>query len=563
MPGTLIAVAPGDCLSRSPLISGGELAKHIDPAPTSTMALPTSVRNNVSARDVVLPIWDQIAMRSYMRCAFCFPLEGATTEAALEHIRLSLARLSRQRPDFAAAIEVRDDPSRTGVVHLCFRDGDDIPFEVVDVANGDDESVMAEDWWAGGRTYEDLKAAEFPPQAFVHPRFKGPITTARVPVAQVTAYLVPGGLILAVFLHHSFADGECMKVFIETLAGQTRGEPVMGHPDCLKDPVLCDAGARDHESIEGSDEVDVEEYTLTSEPCAGPTSPCLEPGGVPISEIEKTGKIFVFRLDKLAELRTKLAEYLAEAGSTNNGHINGANNCHNGAHNGSHNSKGTSTYPTIYTCIATLSWIHATRARHLDPHTYTSGKAPVETTRARLQTMVNWKARAFRPVSDKYFGNATSIAITGAPLADVLQAGSRAETSDKTLAAITAQVARTISSVDDEFVAKRARLLSRVRDFRTVGLRFDPRTEHDLGFNTWRWFGADSVWVIPGVNGGRGTKADAVRRPQDMWNMSGAVIMPAREGSECLELLVTLPKTSMEVLCQDEGWLRWVERVVG
>lgn len=531
------------------------------------MALPSSNPDSGSVqRDIVLSIWDQIAMRSYMRCAFCFPLEKADTHLALEHIRAALARLSRQRPDFAASVEVRDDPSRAGVVHLCFRQDDEIPFEVVDVpaAGSSDRDDAAEDWWAGGRTYGDLKAAEFPPQAFVHPRFKGPSST-RVAVAQVTAYLVPGGLVLAVFLHHSFADGECMKVFIEAFAGQTRGEPVMGHPgNFTMEAEECGGGAENQERVEAELEDEVEEYTLSGTPCAGPTSPCLQAGGVPMAEIEKIGKTFVFRLDKLEELRSLLAGYLAAAGDTN-GSTNGANG-HNSVRNGSHHTNGdatASTYPTIYTCIATLTWIHATRARHLDPHTYTSGKGSIETTRARLQTMVNWKSRAFKSVSDKYFGNATAIAITCTPLADVLNAGSNDEGSDRRLAAITAQVAHTIRSVDASFVAKRARLVNSVRDFRTVGLRFDPRTEQDLGFNTWRWFGADSVWTIPGVNGGKGTKADAVRRPQDMWNMSGAVILPAREGAECLELLVTLPKTSMDVLLRDEGWMRWVDRVVG
>ncbi len=106
----------------------------------------------------------------------------------------------------------------------------------------------------------------------------------------------------------------------------------------------------------------------------------------------------------------------------------------------------------------------------------------------------------------------------------------------------------------------RTDFFSLVADPRHVGLDFDPRTPQDLGFNTWRYFGADTRWHIPGL---AAPTPDAMRRTQDEWNMSGSLILPAKADSTVHELLVTLPQSAMDLLCQDDGWMAWVDKVIG
>ena len=185
---------------------------------------------------------------------------------------------------------------------------------------------------------------------------------------------------------------------------------------------------------------------------------------------------------------------------------------------------------------------------------------------------------------------------------------------------------REIRGVDGEFVRTRIELFEGARDPRVLGLVMDPRVGADLAFNTWREFGADTLWELgmddfaqngvengiedgeaaengtaedgisengeamngeshAGENGkavdgenaahengkamvnrnGRttGVKPDKLRRSQDDWNMGGTLILPAREGSTDYEVLLTIPGPAMDLLCRDWGFMRWVSGVVG
>jgi hypothetical protein len=459
-------------------------------------------------------------MRGYMRVVLCFPFEDAGRPSAVLHLRSALHRLSRLRPDLAGSISTGPDGHVQGCVFLQTSPGDEIRFEHSDIS---DEFEYG--------SFDDLQRAEFPPAAFVHPRFAlAPATEdgGLMGIAAIKAFFIKGGLLLAVFYTHAIADGDGLRMLIEAVAAQTRDDPVPSGVDCL-DHRTAEAQS-ERQFFAGSKIEDIlplcPEYAILDTP-VGPTAPRPRPGGTPADDIKKIGKTFVFDNEKLKELRRRLQHITGEPAP-----------------------------PSNYVTLAALTWAYATKARLAD-EAYVSKGTP--DTPAKLQTMVNWKSRVDPPMTN-HAGNATAVAVTAAPTRSVAAAAAAGEAGLAGLAALTRAIARTITGVDSAFVATRARLFAALPDPRLLGLAFDPRTAQDLGFNTWRYFGADVEFAIPGA---LARTPAAVRRAQDAWNMSGALILPAREGSGEHALLVTLPVTAMEKLVEEEGWRRWVDRVVG
>lgn len=452
-------------------------------------------------KTVPLSVWDQVSMRSYMRVVLCFPFlaNGDNLARASSCLRSALARLKEQRPDFAGRILAGNDDDR-GRVFLRTSPSDSIPFEMQ--ALGDDFA-----------SYETLKSAAFPPEDFVHPRFSIPhnLDKGPAPVASIKAFAIQGGLMLTVFFHHSIADGECLRIFLESFAAQTRKTPIrapfMPQFDFPK------------QTLSRADSAELvshlPEYTLLPEPY-GPTVPYIPAGGVPIDEIDRTGKIFTFDNDRLACLRRALAKVMKR-----------------------------SKVPSNYTCLAAWAWAHISRARMRDdefvPRTATDLPA-------RLQTMVNWKKRVDGNARyENYFGNATAIAVTTSVASELASACQDLSS----LGCLVRRIEASIQSVDDAFVNKRTAFFDSISDPRRVGLASDPRTPTDLAFNTWRFFGADTAWDIPGVPS---RVPDTVRKAQETWGLAGALILPARKTSQVHELLITLPSSSMRILCQDKDW---------
>jgi hypothetical protein len=123
-----------------------------------------------------------------------------------------------------------------------------------------------------------------------------------------------------------------------------------------------------------------------------------------------------------------------------------------------------------------------------------------------------------------------------------------------------------IRGVDDDFVALRTAMIRAAPDPRLVGLATDPRDPRDFYFNTWRHFGAETRWSIPGLLGEGGDDIgltpDAIRRAQSEWNMGAGLILPGRNSSPRFEVLVTLDVDAMTVMCDDSKWNSFVDEIV-
>ncbi|KAK9771593.1 hypothetical protein SCAR479_11664 [Seiridium cardinale] len=459
----------------------------------------------------LLSIWNQSSPRVYISVILCFPFDNAFMEHAVEHIETSLKRLGRERPLFASRLQAASS-TQPGHAHLIQSPEFDIPFEV------------SSEPCANIVDYEQMRQDGFPPGLFIQPRFGIPgvigTETGPLPVSRVHALVIDGGLLLGVYLHHSLCDGDSLRIFLECFAAETRGDSI-DHPS-----EQAFDGPRSRQLTNGSLSSLVSkcpEYTLLPQ-YNGPTQPRLLDSGTPLDAIPKIGKIFVFKKKRIAELQ-KALEYYCPSGVV----------------------------PSKYTCLAALSFAHIVRAR-LQTERFLP---PIEAKgSARLWNSVNWRSRAFQDLTGDYFGNAALPAVTKATRRRIV----RACEDTSTLASLAPLIKSSIDAVDEAYVKRRLAMVSALPDPRIIGVNYDPRMAQCLAFNTWRHFGADAVWDIPGVPVG---KPDAIRRAHGSWNLGTALILPARASSDCQELFVSLSQVAMDALCKDEGWLRWVDRVIG
>lgn len=476
---------------------------------------------------VLLPVWDQTAVRVYLQLAFCFPFDRQTSSpgASESHIRASLDRLSRQRPDFAARLNLDDQ----GRVWLERRPDDAIPFAVL----GTDAARFFSGLYP---TYEELRDSEFPPNAFIHPELAidGALKPGcPVPAVQVQVSYIDGGLILWTNTHHSLMDGDGARWFIKCFAAQTCGEEIKGPDDVA--PV--------------SMRLLQEENTETDNPHLGDSlnekketqkalSSLQKP---PSKEIKQVDRILVFRDKALHELREELS--LSSLWNPDSGGI-----------------------PSSYVALSALTWAHITKARVSEIQA--KGTERVDpSSPAKMFTPVDWKKRAFQETAHEYFGNAVVFPSIQVPVGEVLAATSSSSSGDMNgISHLAHLIQQSISSVDEEYVAERIKAMEAPEEPQSTHPGIDPVPWEDLGVNTWRFLGAGSDWNIPGI---KTSRPDAIRRVGGKIGSDKALILPMREAEGNMEtggvteLLVWLPYDVMDLLLQDKDYMRWVDHVVG
>ncbi|KAH9906028.1 hypothetical protein F4778DRAFT_769829 [Xylariomycetidae sp. FL2044] len=467
-------------------------------------------------REEPLSVWNRCAPRVYICVVLCFPCDDERRDTAATHIESSLKRLAKERPIFAGRLKA----SSSGGISIHYAPSNDIPFEVLPT----DEVRQ--------RHYEDMRDRGFPPSDFISPQFAVSGSAApgsgSIPMSKVQAGFCRGGLLLHIFLHHGLVDGGSLKVFLESFGAQTRNvltnlpsDQAFPGTTSFRD-VWVPAHMHDVTSFRNL-VAKCPEYTILSD-LSGPTQPRLLKTGLSISHIEKTGRIFVFKNERLQQLREKTRA------------------CNNSFE-----------LPSSYTCLAALAFAHITKAR-IEADRYHLGAPPRPT--ATLWNSVNWRTRAFREATGNYFGNAALPAVTKISMPQLMAACY----DDRELARLVPAVKASIDVVDEEYVRRRHAMLSQVPDPRLVGVNYDPRMAEVLAFNTWRHFGADVEWSIPGVSV---SKPDAIRRAHGGWNLGTALILPAKLDSPTQELFVSLSAEAMKLLLADGGWMQWVENVIG
>ncbi|KAK7924288.1 hypothetical protein PG985_006342 [Apiospora marii] len=455
-----------------------------------------------------LSIWNQHAPRVYISVVLCFPHDGQPAQPTLSHLKSRLAFLARKRPIFAARLRI--DP-RSGVIQMSQDPKNEIPLEF---SRGDERE-----------RYDEMKSKGFPPELFLGDKTRPSVsfdnTQKPIPACTVHARFVQGGLFLVSNLQHAVCDGETLREFLECFAAETRGDALRG-PSSPSFPNL------GHQQATSSDRFQdliamCPEYTTLPDK-TGPTQPRFLDGVTPLQQIDKVGRIFTFTDERIKELQRLTCSEPSD-----------------------------NEMSSTYACLAALAFTHIVRARIETEEFIGSAE---ETDVATLWNSVNWKYRALIDRAKDYLGNATFPTFATVPAARLMEA-----TEDTAqLADIIPPITRSIDAIDDKYVEQRLEMLGACPDPRLVGVNSDPRQSNYLAFNTWRHFGADAEWKIPGVPV---TKPDAIRRGLPSWTLNTALILPAAASSKSQELFVCLSRVAMDRLCADQTWLSWVDRVIG
>ncbi|KAK5991674.1 Trichothecene 8-O-acetyltransferase-like protein [Cladobotryum mycophilum] len=475
----------------------------------------------------LLSTWNQVAPRAYICKWYCFPYDReGNLEDLREHLIAALHQLAKHFPDLAAKVFLLSNP--LGCLCIELDDHAEIPLKVFNAHD------------SFGWTYDELKSQGFPARAFVDTSFDLPYRLQEdkqgIPVFEVHARLIEGGLLLGIYSHHSISDGTGLDNYISSFAELTRdpnqtlklqcpADIDIDLPETIENARLMNVGNRTFQELLEL----CPEYSLLPSP-TGPTQFRALPTGLPIENIQKTGRIFVVGAQKITTIREKVLEHLGTESSER--------------------------LPSTFTCLAGIIWAHVTKARLRSPKNLLSSSTDklIAPERVRLMICINWRRRAFTSIMDASAGNTIALPVATVDIATLLAVSDGDENvAYKALAVVAQAIDTTISSVNEDFVALRTSTIRAAPDPRLIGLTADLRDPQDFYINTWRHFGADTRdGIIP----------DAVRKAQAGWDMGAALVLPAKKNSLNIEVLVRLDIDSMATLCSDSRWGDWVDKVI-
>ncbi|KAG8158896.1 hypothetical protein KVR01_011339 [Diaporthe batatas] len=457
--------------------------------------------------------FDQASLRTYIQIVLAFPLaDDASAQAIYEHLRASLNHVGQAFPVLATKLQL--ETSRFGQEAFLTPSQEEIPL-VADI---------------GGADYASLAARGFPAHEFIRPDFdlnntlklnEGP-----VPVAHARVRFISGGFLLFCSVHHSAADGYGLGQFVEAFAAATRGLEIMGEPsrtvlDLPQDPDISE------ETLLTLSQ-GCPEFAVVLEPNSLPSLPDILPGGTPSREIPSEAKIFVFRIDKIDELRTKVNEALGPNARLQK--------------------------PSAFMVLAALTWAHVTKARCGSEQC--TAPPSTDADLGKIFIPIDFRRRFHEETLD-YFGNAVVTIPIETPVKELISVCG--EQNLPAFAKLVNLIADAVAGVGQADILRREALFRRLGDCRRLVLSQDRRLRGQIQLNSWRYFGGNNVWEIPGM-GSR--KPDAVRRIQGEVSPGNALLLPLNSESEFYEMSLALPTVSMSALLRDEEWMSWVDRVI-
>ncbi|KAM0284022.1 hypothetical protein ACHAQH_002217 [Verticillium albo-atrum] len=476
--------------------------------------------------------WNQTARRQYISACLCFPFDNLTPRSdVIEHLQAAISRLETKQPILASEIHLY---KQSGTLYLAYEPPNCFENKTTGVTV---EERPVDDLGDNfPRSYQELRDTQWPPGLFMNKShiydWDSLNTLARAMALRLQVTFLEDGLLLWVHLHHSIADGTCLGSLIVALAAETRG--VSGSSSLQMSPFQPATLTRSIAPDISWDDL------LASCPEMG-----LFPEGTPFSSVGGplprpgcstatgpcTSVIFVFKVALLKSIGEMIRVISPVDGP-----------------------------PSTFVVLAALTWAYVTRARYR--HEVRADRATPEF--ATMALGVSWRERAFRDDVAGYFGNASAapvVRVSRDLLLGLAGPSSAPGSVAAWLPAVAASIQQAIREVDEPFVATRTALMDKaVGEGRVLGHRSCPGCAADLGMNSWRHFGGDAEWGIPGVGV---DKADRVRLVSRGAGCGGALVLPAKREAEELELLVTLTEGSMRELTACQEWTTMVDRVVG
>jgi hypothetical protein len=440
----------------------------------------------------------------------CFEFNNNDEAAAVAHLRSCTVKLGQKRPILKSIIKA-DEP--IALINTAGRH--DIPVEVHDVRE------------EFGHNYEYLRQESFPASAFINKVFDVPIgEIAHALIIRI--YIIDGGLILGIHLHHSLGDGQCIDDVISWLSAESRGEDEYHtKPLTILSP-FCEAQSLSRDNSEGC---------LITPECVSqrlPERTLLSRSAPSPPTVGYTGKIFAFDIAALDKERS-LYQNVENLGR-----------------------------PSTNVLIAACVWVHVTKARLAacrgrGEDTSTHDEYDLE--QSRLFTIVDFRKRALtEQYAGQYFGNAYDVALASIPMTTLLEKCKGPSLGR--LEPIVRRIQESIKSVDETFVTERYEFYTRLPDLRKLPYDCFATDKRAFMFNSWRYQGTktDQKWNIPGLLGEG--YPDRGRRGGGYWNLPAAMVMPTPPGCQEIEVMITIEDSAMDLLLNDQEFRKVVCNVI-
>lgn len=480
-----------------------------------------------------LPLVNHFVLRHHTAVALSFALlADANTDQLVAELQDALDGIVSENPFLGGWVDVDPD---TSVVSLLS-------------PHHDARVLLQEQDKPRGMpsTHAELEAAEFPISAFEGLELFEKVATASQAgaVLHVHYTIIDGGIVLWFYFHHILADGSCIHNIIEDIAARTRSPdskvnqmhtwPKDGPLRSLLTPTSLHLNGDSHDNprppcLESllkecpefttihPDGIIPDAFPLNTHT---PTSPRLR--NVPSTEASST-MIFVFKTSHLKSFCLGIKE-----------------------------AANLPKLPSVHASLGALSWWCILKARSSSVEEYTRSGT------AKLLTPVNWRPRAFGDQTEGFYGNGALNVICEMPTSTVQQA-----TSDfHFLGQITTTLEESFTRVNEDFVTKRLDLF-KVADPKATYINIDFSDEAQIAFNTWRYFIADSVWGLSGLDVTNSKGKPACVRKFQKGSVDGVLlVLPSRRDSGEVHLMVSLRHGAAEELCKERDWMRWVDRVI-
>ncbi|KAL1997859.1 hypothetical protein VTN02DRAFT_551 [Thermoascus thermophilus] len=260
----------------------------------SIMGSPQSVRDIPA----LTPL-ERIGPKGYLRYVFPFQLPADyDVDRVASVLRTGYDAAKRQIPVLACEAVPDVDAKQTGVLKLQRLTTDD---------DGEIDDIVVQDLRAPGAfplTYTELKAKRFPVSAFdaelLCRRSVWPSAGERLPVSQVQANFIPGGLILTWCIFHMVGDGASFYTWAQVWAEECRRAQGLeiAEPVRLPDAIFTDRERVMRPSGRSSGSLDDHpEYTLLPSTPRGAPPKMLSP--------DHRGQVFYFSPAALAALKAE------------------------------------------------------------------------------------------------------------------------------------------------------------------------------------------------------------------------------------------------------------------
>lgn len=450
---------------------------------------------------VTLSTIDQSLVRGHIRYCLCFPHQNEDTEDTVRRLKVSVNSCITKMPILAGYVRPLRHSSQAGRLEICVSAQDVENFLLI-VRKYTSKELP--------HTYETLAEAGMPPALLVNPALT-PLSddpnSDGGPVFAIQANSVPGGLLLALYLHHSVADALGFAMVMDCMSHQSEGTQIteedltayVANQNMARQLLSQSRGAEAHFVLHP------EYHDLRADMDKGSCLPSAT----------GTCSVFFFSLQRLESLKCQIVSnhYLEQSGHE--------------------------PFVSTLDCLCAIVWKAVIRARRL----------PVNDKVSRLAIPVSVRGKVDPAVPQPFFGNACVLSIASLPI------GSLTRTDISAISEAAGSIRSAIRTVDDAYVRSAIAVIESYPDVRHST---NPNIDFDSDIVITSWADLPLFEADQGL--GLGTP-EWGRKSSRAHSAYGCIVLPVRREEGMWEVMIQMTTQVMASLLDDAEFMKFVERV--